>query len=193
MGAMAAATDFDERERDARQRLAWERRHRDKDEFLHRMKDNAPRSALSARAAEDPLLGGVADGGDPLAPLASFAEEKTELQDEMTGGGEAAADEVAEAPKAAFQPTKISTGAPARTVAAQRGERPSRAATFAAAKSAELVARAGAGDAFQGAALGVGGLDDVLARIRRRVWVPLAAPPGLLRDLGIAPVRGLLL
>jgi vesicle-fusing ATPase len=41
--------------------------------------------------------------------------------------------------------------------------------------------------------LGIGGLDDVLAQVKRRVWTPLAAPPQLLKELGIHPVRGLLL
>jgi len=62
-----------------------------------------------------------------------------------------------------------------------------------AARASELVALAGSGSAFEGANLGVGGLDDVLAQIKRRVWVPLAAPPSLLDELGINPVRGLLL
>lgn len=39
----------------------------------------------------------------------------------------------------------------------------------------------------------IGGLDDVLMEVKRRVWVPLAAPPQLLKELGIQPVRGLLL
>lgn len=57
----------------------------------------------------------------------------------------------------------------------------------------ELVASAGAASKFQGASLGIGGLDDVLTEIKRRIWTPLAAPPRLLRELGITPVRGLLL
>lgn len=57
----------------------------------------------------------------------------------------------------------------------------------------EQIARAGALSAFSGENLGIGGLDDVLSQIKRRVWTPLAAPPQLLNELGIAPVRGLLL
>ena len=64
---------------------------------------------------------------------------------------------------------------------------------FGAVKASELIARAGAGSAFEGETLGVGGLDDVLSEIQRRVWIPLAAPPTLLSELGIQPVRGLLL
>jgi len=63
----------------------------------------------------------------------------------------------------------------------------------AQAKASAIVAKAGNGNAFQGETLGIGGLNDVLAQIRRRVWVPLAAPPQLLQELGINPVRGLLL
>ena len=63
----------------------------------------------------------------------------------------------------------------------------------ATAKVAELVARAGALSSFEGEKLGIGGLDDVLAEVKRRIWVPLAAPPQLLAELGIHPVRGLLL
>ena len=60
-------------------------------------------------------------------------------------------------------------------------------------QASELVALAGAGNAFEGSTLGIGGLDDVFNQIKRRVWVPLAAPPSLLAELGISPVRGLLL
>lgn len=50
-----------------------------------------------------------------------------------------------------------------------------------------------AGADFESKTLGVGGLDDVLAEVKRRIWIPLAAPSGLLEELGITPVRGLLL
>jgi hypothetical protein len=63
----------------------------------------------------------------------------------------------------------------------------------ASAKVSQMVAKAGAGSAFKGESLGIGGLDDVLAQVKRRVWIPLAAPPQLLEELGIHPVRGLLL
>jgi SpoVK/Ycf46/Vps4 family AAA+-type ATPase len=58
--------------------------------------------------------------------------------------------------------------------------------------ASELTARAGAGTAFDGDVLGIGGLDEVLRQVKRRVWVPLAAPPSLLKELGTHPVRGLL-
>lgn len=63
----------------------------------------------------------------------------------------------------------------------------------AANRVSQLIAKAGAGSSFEGEALGIGGLDDVLAQVKRRVWTPLAAPPQLLEELGIHPVRGLLL
>lgn len=63
----------------------------------------------------------------------------------------------------------------------------------AEAKTSEIIAKAGSGKAFNGDSLGIGGLDDVLSQVKRRIWVPLAAPPSLLKELGINPVRGLLL
>ena len=39
----------------------------------------------------------------------------------------------------------------------------------------------------------VGGLEEVLESIRRRIWVPLCAPRSLLQELGGEPVKGLLL
>jgi len=49
------------------------------------------------------------------------------------------------------------------------------------------------GKAFNSDRLGVGGLDDVINEVRRRIWVPLATPQSLLDALSIAPPRGLLL
>ena len=69
----------------------------------------------------------------------------------------------------------------------------SRCSTDAEQMSSELIARAGAGSAFTGEKLGIGGLDDVLSQVKRRIWTPLAAPPSLLQELGTQPVRGLLL
>jgi len=63
----------------------------------------------------------------------------------------------------------------------------------AAARVSEIIAKAGSGVAFDGQTLGVGGLNDVLVQIKRRIWTPLAAPPQLLNELGIHPARGLLL
>ncbi|GMI13017.1 hypothetical protein TrVE_jg4275 [Triparma verrucosa] len=46
---------------------------------------------------------------------------------------------------------------------------------------------------FTGSNLGLGGVDDILKEIKRRVWIPLSTPPELLDQLGVTPVRGLLL
>ncbi len=51
----------------------------------------------------------------------------------------------------------------------------------AAARVSKIIATAGAGEAFEGQTLGVGGLDDVLMQVKRRIWTPLAAPPQLLK------------
>lgn len=51
----------------------------------------------------------------------------------------------------------------------------------AAARVSKIIATAGSGAAFEGQTLGVGGLDDVLVQIKRRIWTPLAAPPQLLK------------
>mmetsp|Transcript_30827 Transcript_30827/g.47008 ORF Transcript_30827/g.47008 Transcript_30827/m.47008 type:complete len:410 (-) Transcript_30827:38-1267(-) len=58
-------------------------------------------------------------------------------------------------------------------------------------RNSEVVAKSGS--KFDGETMGIGGLDDVLSQVKRRVWIPLAAPPLLLNELGISPVRGLLL
>lgn len=58
-------------------------------------------------------------------------------------------------------------------------------------RNSEIVAKSGS--QFDGETMGIGGLDDVLSQVKRRVWIPLAAPPILLNELGISPVRGLLL
>lgn len=58
-------------------------------------------------------------------------------------------------------------------------------------RTSEMVAKSGT--FFDGELLGIGGLDEVLAQVKRRIWIPLAAPPVLLQQLGITPVRGLLL
>lgn len=63
-----------------------------------------------------------------------------------------------------------------------------RQGSIEAAKAVSL-----AGKNFDGSALGIGGLDDVLAQLKRRVWTPLAVPPEVLEELGIQSVRGVLL
>eukprot|EP00536_Pseudo-nitzschia_multiseries_P014663 jgi/Psemu1/320699/estExt_fgenesh1_pm.C_7480001 len=97
--------------------------------------------------------------------IATIAGEKSDLQKELEDG---AKDKM---------PTKEST----------------KAAEEAASRVSEIIAKAGSGTSFEGETLGVGGLDDVLVQIKRRIWTPLAAPPTLLKELGIHPARGLLL
>lgn len=55
------------------------------------------------------------------------------------------------------------------------------AAAKAASRVSKVLSQAGSGLAFEGQTLGVGGLDDVLVQIKRRIWTPLAAPPQLLK------------
>ena len=65
---------------------------------------------------------------------------------------------------------------------------PGVASAEATARVSKIIATAGSGEAFEGQTLGVGGLDDVLLQVKRRIWTPLAAPPQLLKgkhNLGI--------
>jgi len=147
------------------------------------------RSALSARMQNskggDPFVssmveGGMGDGGRSrdVDDLVEFAQDKKELQSAMTSSSSSSSSSLGD------------DGAAATT----NNDSMVRAASdFGSIKASELIARAGAGSAFEGETLGVGGLDDVLSEIQRRVWIPLAAPPTLLSELGIQPVRGLLL
>lgn len=129
------------------------------------------RSALSRRAASsskpDLFLQNVDRRLDPQ----SVSEDKKKLE-RMMNESEQRHNEVAEA-RAALRAQEADLAASARM--------------------SEHVAKAGAGNAFEGERLGIGGLDDVLSQVKRRVWTPLAAPPQLLNELGIQPVRGLLL
>ena len=196
---MGAMVNTRTREEEANERLSWEQKHRDKSEFMNKMKDNAPpRFPLSARMASN---GGARDGGiDPtgvLDPLIAFAKDSKSLQDTMdassaTSSSSSSSDVVSNgvAPRAASSLSskdKRSHGSDESDGIADDRH------LLASAKSSELIARAGSGSAFTGSALGVGGLDGVLSQIQRRVWIPLAAPPALLDQLGIQPVRGLLL
>lgn len=125
------------------------------------------RSALSRRAAKnskpDMLLGTIGSN------LETFANEKKQLQTTMDG-------------KSNDTPSDDDNDGISKD-----------SLQDAATKSAELVALAGKGGNFEGESMGIGGLDAVLGEIKRRIWVPLAAPPTLLGELGISPVRGLLL
>ena len=207
MGAMI--NTIRTREEEVNERLSWEQKHKDKSEFMNKMKDNAPqpRFPLSARMASNG--GGSRDGGsidiDPagvLDPMITFARDRKSLKDTMdassaTSSSSSSSDVASNdgvAPPRAASPSlsskdKRSHGSDEGTDGIADDDRH----LLASAKSSELIARAGSGSAFTGSALGVGGLDDVLSQIQRRVWIPLAAPPALLDQLGISPVRGLLL
>mmetsp|Transcript_27901 Transcript_27901/g.65592 ORF Transcript_27901/g.65592 Transcript_27901/m.65592 type:complete len:661 (-) Transcript_27901:121-2103(-) len=131
---------------------------------------NGGKSALSRRMAEK-TNGGRPDLFTPsiLDPesIAYVAKDQSDLRAAMNGNTD---EEDAEA-----------------------ASRSALVAADAASKVSEIISRAGGGSAFEGQSLGVGGLDDVLAQIKRRIWTPLAAPPQLLKELGISPARGLLL
>ncbi len=195
---MGAMINTRTREEEANERLSWEQKHRDKSEFMNKMKDNAPRFPLSARMASN---GGARDGGiDPtgvLDPLVSFAEDGKSLKDTM---------DASSASSSSSSSSDVVSNGVAQRAASSLSSKDKRSNgsngtdgvaddrhLLASAKSSELIARAGSGSAFTGSTLGVGGLDDVLSQIQRRVWIPLAAPPALLGQLGIQPVRGLLL
>jgi hypothetical protein len=166
----------------ANERLEWEK---------NQAKSNsAPRSALSARMASDDGLGnamlsGAVEGKSGLDPF-SFAEDKQQLQESMKSS-------ISPPSQSNFQKSINGEQQSAGDSTPSQQEAAPINLDFASAKASELVARAGSGSAFQGSSLGIGGLDDVLAQIQRRVWIPLAAPPTLLNELGIQPVRGLLL
>jgi hypothetical protein len=86
--------------------------------------------------------------------IATIANDKNEFQKAINGSGGSSSDNDSEASAADVE--------------------------AAASRVSELIAKAGSGAAFEGQSLGVGGLDDVLVQIKRRIWTPLAAPPQLL-------------
>jgi ATP-dependent 26S proteasome regulatory subunit len=161
-------TDTHSRKEEAETRKKWEelRTSEAGEKIAGRLDSNAgARSALSRRAnSEKPdlFLKSMDNRLDPQ----SFSEDKHELERALTEANNNH-DNLEEA----------------RNQAAD---------SAAATKLSELVALAGSGSAFKGEQIGVGGLDEVLSQIKRRVWIPLAAPPQLLEELGIHPVRGLL-
>jgi len=161
-------TDDQLRREEAEQRKRWEAA-RSTEDIGSDVAKNVARSALGRREAtgkKDIMLGQV---DSRLSDVKKAASDKVALQEEMSEPGSTDTDSNADH----LQGQPVSPRA--------------------AAKVSELVAKAGGGNAFDGETLGIGGLDDVLAQVKRRVWVPLAAPPQLLDELGIHPVRGLLL
>jgi SpoVK/Ycf46/Vps4 family AAA+-type ATPase len=167
-----------ERKSEAEQRKEWENQFQakasgEKKPFVGNIAGSPKgggRSALSNRMKEnskpDLFMDSVVSSRDPQE-VKEFADGKKALQQEMTNEG---------------KDTKTT-----------QSMIPQDEVALAEAKTSEIVAKAGSGSAFDGGTLGIGGLDDVLSQVKRRVWVPLAAPPSLLKELGINPVRGLLL
>eukprot|EP00977_Amphora_coffeiformis_P000155 scaffold48_cov161-Amphora_coffeaeformis.AAC.3 len=159
-------TNEDRRKAEAEARKQWEASRGGSSEESN----EKGRSALSQRAANngkpDLFMGQVIQTGD-VKPK-QLADDKLEFQKKL----------------------REDTGASSTTESTSKNYWKQKDAT---AKVAELVARAGALSSFEGEKLGIGGLDDVLAEVKRRIWIPLAAPPQLLQELGIHPVRGLLL
>jgi ATP-dependent 26S proteasome regulatory subunit len=165
-------TDASQRRKDAEERKRWEEEHRTTSETGVNVANGlGGKSALSRRMAgtsssrPDLMMSSVLDPDN----IATVYHDKTELQREMLNSGREALDKDGNESK---EPESIDA---------------------ASLKVSELVARAGAGSNFDGEALGIGGLNDVLSQVKRRIWIPLAAPPTLLKELGIHPVRGLLL
>jgi hypothetical protein len=158
------------RREQAVQRRQWEASREQAEESVNtsgsRLYSNDVRSALGERA----------DSKKQVLDLEAVVNQKTQLEMEIRSVESSRIEEIPD-------PTdKETTTSPSNN-----------RDNVAAAKVAELVTRAGGGSAFDPATLGIGGLDDVLAQVKRRVWTPLAAPPQLLRELGINPVRGMLL
>ncbi len=121
------------------------------------------RSALSNRMANnskpDLFMPQVEKGLDPK----QFADGKKDLQDELEK-------EIKSSGKGGASSSAPSPPSPPNSV----GNASLKEIEEAAAKTSEIVAKAGAGNAFQGENLGIGGLDEVLSQVKRRIWVPLA-------------------
>lgn len=164
------SNDSAKRQKEAEQRRQWEEERVRKEQ-----EQKQPRSALSRRAngsgKPDLFMGQV--GLDPITKLAS---DKADLEKSLQQENE-----------------NTASSSNQQTQSSSNSNPPPSIDDAAVARVSKLVAQAGASTGFEGQHLGIGGLDDVLAEVKRRVWTPLAAPPALLRELGICPVRGLLL
>ena len=146
------------RKQDAEDRKEWERQ---RSTHLYESEKPQPkrgvtvetgRSALSQRMSNnnskpDLFMSTVDKSLDPK----QFADSKKELQDELA--------------------KQINGTNNSNTDTLSPSES---AVEIAAAVTSEIIAKAGAGKAFEGQNLGIGGLDDVLSQIKRRIWVPLA-------------------
>jgi hypothetical protein len=113
------------------------------------------------------MLSGTVEGKNGLDPF-SFAEDKQQLQESMKSSIKSPQSNFQKSINNELQEAKDSTTETTAASAAPVN------LDFASAKASELVARAGSGTAFKGKTLGIGGLDDVLSQIQRRVWIPLA-------------------
>lgn len=184
MNISSGESNATKRKSEAEERKEWEKQRNEKpgekaSKFPGNVVGSKPggRSALSNRAAAngkpDLFMPDVGRNRNP-DDIENFAQSKRGLEDALAEniGGKGSTSSDTEAQEPIIDKDTM---------------------TLAEEKSSEIVAKAGAGSAFEGGSLGIGGLDDVLAQIKRRIWVPLAAPPSLLKELGINPVRGLLL
>ena len=159
-------TDSEKRRKEASERKRWEEQ-RSTERTGSNVADNISggRSALSRRETSKDRPDLFMNSVLDPDSIATIAQDKSALQNEMNG-------------KRNDETLSVATGS---------------STSAASNRVSELIATAGAGSSFDGESLGIGGLDDVLAQVKRRVWTPLAAPPQLLKELGIHPVRGLLL
>jgi hypothetical protein len=158
--------DLQTRKEEAIERKEWERQrstHLYENEMKSQPKRGVTvqtgRSALTQRASNNskpdlfmPSL--EKDGGRPSLDPKIFADSKKDLEDELK--------------------KEINGGNNDNENKNVQKHFPQDAVDVAAAQTSEIIAKAGAGKAFEGQNLGIGGLDDVLNQIKRRIWVPLA-------------------
>ena len=166
-------TDSQTRRKEVDNRKQWEEQRTTSQVGSNVANSVDGRSALSKRSAgsqkPDLFMPSVLNANPDS--IAKLADEKTELQSELENSNDSSSQE------------RSPVDGQVSNAIIER----------AANRVSQLIAKAGAGSSFEGEELGIGGLDDVLAQVKRRVWTPLAAPPQLLEELGIHPVRGLLL
>jgi len=167
-------TDADKRREEADKRKDFEASRTSTSDVGKKVSERASgssRSALSQRTNANGKPDLMLQNMDRRLDPRSVSEDKAELE-RMMLDGEVRHEDIAEAREAVrMKESNIS----------------------ASKRLSEIIAKAGSANAFEGERLGIGGLDDVLSQVKRRVWTPLAVPPQLLSELGIHPVRGLLL
>ena len=177
-------TDTNQRRQDVETRKQWEQQNEENQSEQPQSTRTVGKtiasnvegkSALSRRAARAAADGSGNTKPDIFMPsilnpdnIATIAYEKEELQKEMNGKSGSDSEDVN---------------------GVTNGHRNDALILEASNKVSKIVANAGSDSNFEGEILGIGGLDDVLRQIRRRVWIPLAAPPQLLDELGIHPGR----